>query len=170
MTASFILEAKEPSPAAHAEKLREEKSSSGVKKGRGHYAVTCFTSLPEALVLGPILVKGVRAHWGGPWGDQLWAVSQALATGSKENWSRINDQTTPLVHSSLARTSTLFSEYVALLCSVLKKLLLVCSHADEVPINSVLALQPQSLCKILFSKETRTRALLLPTSPWCSSS
>ena len=66
MTASFILEAKEPSPAAHAEKLREEKSSSGVKKGRGHYAVTCFTSLPEALVLGPILVKGVRAHWGGP--------------------------------------------------------------------------------------------------------
>lgn len=63
MTTSFILEAKEPSPPAHAEKLREEKSSSGVKTGRGNYTVTCFTSLPEALVLGPSWLK-VSVHTG----------------------------------------------------------------------------------------------------------
>ena len=38
MTASFILEAKEPSPPAHAEKLREEFLRS--QKGKG--ALCCY--------------------------------------------------------------------------------------------------------------------------------
>lgn len=57
MTTSFILEARETSPPARAEKFREERSSSRAKKGRGHHPAICVTSLPEALMLGSILVR-----------------------------------------------------------------------------------------------------------------